>query len=142
MFVLDAPCGDFFWMKEVTFYNELNYLGGDIVGEMINQLDNKHSDSKRKFVRLDVVNDILLPQEDLWLCRDCFIHLSNDEVMRALGNFVRSRIQYILTTTYNLRDIIATSILVILYQPSYCLTDGCPLTGSDGCDSPGLVEEP
>jgi len=98
--VLDAPCGDFFWMKEVKFYDELNYVGGDIVGEMINQLGNKHSNSKRNFVHLDVVND-MLPRADLWLCRDCFIHLSNDEVMRSLCNFVRSRIQYLLTTTYN-----------------------------------------
>jgi hypothetical protein len=34
------------------------------------------------------------------ICRDCFIHLSNADVRRALDNFVRSDIKYILATTY------------------------------------------
>src|ERR1700674_362725 len=29
----------------------------------------------------------------------------------------------------------------VSYQPSYCLTDGCPLSGGDGGDSAGLVEQ-
>src|SRR6202521_1533607 len=29
----------------------------------------------------------------------------------------------------------------VSYQPSYCLTDGCPLSRGDGGDSAGLVEQ-
>ena len=34
--ILDIPCGDFYWMREMDFTG-LNYIGGDIVSELINE---------------------------------------------------------------------------------------------------------
>jgi len=98
--MLDAPCGDFVWMKEVKFPPQLDYIGGDIIASLVEELDTKYGGKARKFVRLDVTRDVL-PKVDLWLCRDCLIHLSNEDALLALRNFVRSGIKFLMTTTYN-----------------------------------------
>ena len=97
--LLDAPCGDFAWMKNVTFDAEITYIGADIVHELVDRLQKEFSAPQRRFMRLDLMSDEL-PKADILICRDCFIHLSNSQVLQALTNFVRSDIKYILTTTY------------------------------------------
>lgn len=97
--ILDAPCGDFTWMRSVTFDVGTSYIGGDIVRELVERLQEKFSSPQRRFVRLDIISS-KLPKVDIFICRDCFIHLSNAQVLEALRNFVRSEIKYILTTTY------------------------------------------
>jgi hypothetical protein len=49
---------------------------------------------------LDIVSDEL-PRADLWMCRDCFIHLPNEWVRKALRNFYRSGIPYLLSSQYD-----------------------------------------
>ena len=97
--LLDAPCGDFVWMKNVSFDSEITYIGADIVHELVDRLKKEFSAPHRRFMRLDIISDEL-PKADILICRDCFIHLSNSQVLQALTNFVRSDIKYILTTTY------------------------------------------
>jgi hypothetical protein len=41
-----------------------------------------------------------LPDADLLFCRDCMVHLSNDDVLKALGTIRRSGIRYLLATTF------------------------------------------
>jgi hypothetical protein len=41
-----------------------------------------------------------LPAADLLFCRDCLVHLSYGDIRKALENVRRSRIRYILTTTF------------------------------------------
>jgi hypothetical protein len=91
---LDAPCGDFFWMKEVPL--GCHYLGIDIVDELIENNQQIYGD---KFKRLDLTNDPL-PQVDLIFCRDCLVHLPYELIKKALLNFKRSGSTYLLTTTY------------------------------------------
>ena len=98
--MLDAPCGDFVWMNEVSFPAQFDYIGGDIVSLLVDGLAQKYGSSARKFVKLDVTKDEL-PKVDLWLCRDCLIHLSNKDALSALRNFVRSDIKLLMTTTYD-----------------------------------------
>jgi len=98
--MLDAPCGDFVWMRRVEFPEKFRYVGADIVAELVSELQAKHQSPTRQFIKLDVRTD-RLPDVDLWLCRDCLIHLSNDDALSALRNFARSNIKYLLTTTYN-----------------------------------------
>src|SRR5262245_53370209 len=74
----DAPCGDFGWMSELRLPLTLDYLGGDIVPSLVHNLREKYSTPQRRFIEFDVVND-KFPDVDLWLCRDCFIHLSNTD---------------------------------------------------------------
>jgi hypothetical protein len=97
--ILDAPCGDFAWMKNVTFDADITYIGADIVRELVARLQKEFSAPQRRFMQLDLISDEL-PKADILICRDCFIHLSNSQVLDALRNFARSDIKYILTTTY------------------------------------------
>jgi hypothetical protein len=53
----------------------------------------------REFRTLDLYQDAL-PDADLLLCCDCFIHLSEDMIFLALDSILRSNIKYLLTTTY------------------------------------------
>lgn len=92
---LDAPCGDFNWMKEVDL--PVRYTGGDIVAELIR--DNRRKFKGKKFVVLDITTD-KIPRVDLIFCRDALVHLSFDEIWRALRNFKKSNSKYLLTTTF------------------------------------------
>jgi SAM-dependent methyltransferase len=97
--ILDAPCGDFAWMKKVKFDPGTSYVGGDIVRELVERLQIDFGSPQRRFIHLDIIS-AQLPKADILVCRDCFIHLSNSQVLEALRNFVTSDIKYILTTTY------------------------------------------
>jgi hypothetical protein len=96
--IIDAPCGDFTWMKEVDL-NDYEYIGIDIVEELIKKDNNEYANGKRTFLVRDIVKDSI-PTADLILCRDCFVHLSNKDVLRTIRNFKRSGSLYLLTTTF------------------------------------------
>lgn len=96
--LLDAPCGDFHWMQHVDL-KVGEYIGGDIVAELIEELRKRFAGAHRRFLVLDVTSDPL-PPVDAWLCRDCMIHLPNKMIQSALANFERSRIRYLLATNY------------------------------------------
>lgn len=94
---LDAPCGDFYWMKEVAL--DVEYIGGDIVKQLIKDNRKKFKSRNRKFIVLDITKD-QIPKVDLIFCRDGLVHLSFEEIWRALRNFKRSGSTYLLTTTF------------------------------------------
>jgi hypothetical protein len=48
---------------------------------------------------MDLTKDVL-PDCDLILVRDCFIHLSFDLIFAALRNITQSKIKYLLTTHF------------------------------------------
>lgn len=96
--IIDAPCGDFTWMKEVDL-NDFQYIGIDIVEELIVKNNNEYANGRRTFLARDIVKDII-PTADLMLCRDCFVHLSNRDILRTIRNFKRSGSLYLLTTTF------------------------------------------
>lgn len=96
--LLDLPCGDFSWMQHVDL-GDTRYIGADIVPELI-ETNNKHyAHRHRSFQVLDLLSDPL-PDADLLLCRDGLVHLSFDDVARALSNIGQSGIAYLLTTTF------------------------------------------
>jgi hypothetical protein len=95
---LDAPSGDFNWMAAVPMHG-VRYVGADIVPQLVQRNQERYAGNGRLFVRLDLTRDPL-PQADLWMCRDCIIHLSNADVWRLLDNFVRSGIPHILLSSY------------------------------------------
>jgi SAM-dependent methyltransferase len=96
--MLDAPCGDFHWMQKVDLAGA-QYLGGDIVKELIQAVSARFAAPNRRFVHLDLVNDIL-PPVDLIFCRDCFIHLPFELIHKAMANIRQSPAKYVLLTTY------------------------------------------
>lgn len=97
--VLDAPCGDFKWMHKVVSSSEIEYVGGDIVSQLIGNNQACFANDRTKFLLLNIITD-KLPGADLWICRDCLFHLSFEDIYLALKNFAESEIPYILTTTH------------------------------------------
>lgn len=97
--VLDAPCGDFNWMRGVKFDGLDSYIGADLQKEFIESNQTNYGNEKIKFMVGDIINDVL-PQVDLVICRDCLVHLSLQEGMSAISNFVRSGSKYLATTSY------------------------------------------
>lgn len=97
--VLDAPCGDFHWMRLVTNQLNIDYTGADIVKPIIESNQSKYANASTRFVQLDITRHPL-PPADLMICRDCLFHLSYADVRAALVNFVKSGTPYLLTTTH------------------------------------------
>lgn len=97
--MLDAPCGDYNWFHLVERPEGVHYTGGDIVQSMIAANQERYGNESTAFVHLDIVKGPL-PTVDLWMCRDCLFHLSNDEALTAIRLFLKSDIRYLLTTTH------------------------------------------
>ncbi len=97
--MLDAPCGDYNWIKLIKWKEDFSYIGGDIVKALIESNSDKFARDKVSFIHLNIIDDTL-PDVDLWMCRDCFIHLSNEDVSKALSNFSKSNIDYLLVSNY------------------------------------------
>jgi len=96
--ILDIPCGDFFWLKELDL-DLLSYTGADIVDDFITSNNEKYKKKNRKFVKLNILND-KLPHVDLILCRDLFIHFSFNDIWKAINAIKKSDSKYLLTTSY------------------------------------------
>lgn len=96
--ILDLPCGDFHWMKNVNL-NTVKYKGGDIVDELIAVNNKKYASNQVSFDMIDVTRD-KLPQVDLILMRDCLVHFSYTDIQAALSNVIKSKSKYMLTTTF------------------------------------------
>tara|TARA_B100001964_G_C14179170_1_gene575340 strand:+ start:648 stop:1298 length:651 start_codon:yes stop_codon:yes gene_type:complete len=97
--IFDAPCGDFNWMRYIVKENSVEYLGGDIVDELIQENKKKYASKHIKFRKFDLTSDTF-PEADVWLARAVFYHLSNREIYQALEQFVSSNIKYLLTTNH------------------------------------------
>tara|TARA_Y200000002_G_scaffold54048_1_gene39512 strand:- start:17309 stop:18064 length:756 start_codon:yes stop_codon:yes gene_type:complete len=109
--ILDAPCGDFNWMQKVLENCDINYLGGDIVENLIHKLNFQYSNDKIKFIDIDICNDAL-PDVDLIFVRDCLFHLSNQDIKKFINNLQRSNIKYLCTTSHkNNNSFINTDIV-------------------------------
>jgi hypothetical protein len=96
--IFDAPCGDFHWMQHVVRECDIAYFGADIVPALIEKNIETYQGEKIQFAAADICKDPL-PAADLWLCRDCFIHLSCADILTALENFCASSVPRVLMTT-------------------------------------------
>lgn len=97
--ILDAPCGDFNWMRHVVAETGIAYVGGDIVKAMIEDNQQKYGTDGIRFQHLDITTGTL-PQADMMMVRDCLFHLSYADNMAFLDNFLSSGIPYLFTTTH------------------------------------------
>jgi len=101
--MLDAPCGDWYWMKE-TKLNVPQYIGADIVERLINKNQLEYANERVAFQCLNLVSDTL-PKVDLIFSRDCLVHLSYQDALDIIKNFKRSGAKYLLTTTFTDRTV-------------------------------------
>ncbi|MEA2764618.1 MAG: hypothetical protein QOK07_1022 [Gemmatimonadaceae bacterium] len=96
--LLDVPCGDFTWMKQVDL-SGVEYIGGDIVPSIIEQNQRLYGGETRRFSLVDLTRD-KLPDADVLLCRDCLVHLSYTNIRAVLANIARSNIRDLLMTSF------------------------------------------
>ena len=99
---LDAPCGDFNWMRHVDLGVD-RYIGIDVVSDIVSANQERFSGDGREFLCRDLINDSL-PAADVVLCRDCLVHLSFRDARKVVRNFKRSGCNYLLTTTFTGRN--------------------------------------
>jgi len=99
--VLDIPCGEFGWMKNVDLRN-IDYTGADIVNDLVEQNAEKYGSQALRFKHL--IRDEL-PRMDLVFCRDCLVHFSFADIFAALRNICSSGSKYLLTTTFTGRTV-------------------------------------
>ena len=97
--LLDAPCGDYNWFRMIDRAPDVHYIGADIVKPMIESNRKHYANHNTEFICLDLIKGPL-PDADLWILRDCLIHLCDDDVFSILDNFLQSNIRYLLTTTH------------------------------------------
>ncbi len=140
--LVDAPCGDFNWMKLVDLEG-VDYTGVDIVDDIISNNIKLYANSHKNFYCKNFISEIV-PQGDLILCRDCLPHFSNYNVKKAINNFILSDSTYLLTSSYpecseNL-DIITGEWRKINFnikpfnfpKPLYVINEKSPLTLENG----------
>lgn len=101
--VLDAPCGDWNWMRLVDLTG-INYIGWDAVHALIRKCIQRAADNRTcPSVEFEVVNLLTvpqIPQVDLILSRDFLAHLPNEAVQKVLEKFKASGSRYLLTSHY------------------------------------------
>lgn len=95
--MLDIPCGDYNWLKEVELNTD--YTGADVVQKMVEDNVRKFGGERRHFVRLDILKD-RIPRVDMIFCRDLLVHFNNRQIFRAIDNIRRSSSKYLLITTF------------------------------------------
>jgi SAM-dependent methyltransferase len=133
--LLDVPCGDFNWMKELSL--PCRYIGIDIVEELILENRRLFAGPSREFHVGDLTRGPL-PSVDLILCRDGLVHLSNAEILRALAVIKQSGSRLLLATSFDRQaneDILTGGWSPLALrappfsfpQPLELLSDGCPL---------------
>lgn len=100
--LVDAPCGDWFWMQHVDL-SGINYIGADISSKIIEANQAEFAGENREFLHLDITSDPL-PEGDLFLCRDCLFHLKTWLRWEFFRNFAKSKNKYLLTTAVQVSE--------------------------------------
>ena len=97
--MLDIPCGDFNWMKETDLSMLDKYIGADIVKSLIENNKRQYQNNIIKFKKIDITCDAL-PDVEIILCRDIMIHLSFEDIHKALRNIGNSKARYVLINNF------------------------------------------
>lgn len=100
--VLDVPCGDFNWMKNLDF-SHINYIGGDIVVDLINKNKTNFGENPNVHFQVIDITETDLPKVDLIICRDCLVHLSYKDIKKAISKIKQSNSGFLLATSFTER---------------------------------------
>jgi hypothetical protein len=97
--LLDAPCGDAGWIGRLKL--DVDYIGIDIVPSLIETNIRRAAKGELagRFAVADITRDGL-PPADMILCRDCLVHLSFENIARAMACFRASGARLLLATTF------------------------------------------
>jgi SAM-dependent methyltransferase len=94
--MVDAPCGDWNWMRTVDL-SDVDYVGVDIVPSVIARNIADYARPGVQFIVADLCRDPL-PAADFVLCRDCWIHLSYRDIDAMLANFRKTGAVWLMTS--------------------------------------------
>lgn len=97
--IVDAPCGDLNWMKLVLSETKVEYLGCDIVDDLIKINSTKYGNEYIKFKKMNICEEEL-PSANLIIVRDCLFHLSFEDIDMFLKLLRNVDYEYLLTTTH------------------------------------------
>ncbi len=101
--ILDMPCGDFLWMNKLLKQSKIsNYLGLDIVEEIINENIKLYENEHISFKSCDIVDYETTEHFDLVLMRDFFIHTNNEDIKKILMNIKKMNIKYFAFENYSI----------------------------------------
>lgn len=138
--VFDAPCGDMNWMPLVAWRLPVTYIGVDVVRPLIRKLQAEYAGPRMQFEYLDITVGPF-PNADLWLCRDCFCHLSFADIRLALEQLRKSSIKYALISSHvfpnvnvdvktgGFRPLDLTKSPFYFPQPKAFITESQPMVG-------------
>jgi hypothetical protein len=104
--MLDAPCGDWNWMRHVDLRYLHRYVGLDVNQHII--IGNRQRHQTYSTVVFQYANilttGIHIDRSDLILCRDLLQHLPNDQVTELLSRFQASGSRYLMVTNFHAAD--------------------------------------
>jgi 2-polyprenyl-3-methyl-5-hydroxy-6-metoxy-1,4-benzoquinol methylase len=98
--ILDMPCGDFLWLYEIIRQKNIDYIGVDIVEELIEANKLKYQDKNFSFINDDITNFNTDKKFDLIIIRDLFIHIPNSDIKKILQNIKKMNFNYIALNSY------------------------------------------
>jgi SAM-dependent methyltransferase len=88
--ILDLGCGDFNLMKHFNL-NDIDYLGIDLVTNVINNNNKYHSKYNIKFEQNDIIEYKSDKSFDLVIVKDVLQHLSNNNIKKIVNNINYSK---------------------------------------------------
>jgi SAM-dependent methyltransferase len=95
--VLDIGCGDFRIMSDILEKVDVDYIGCDVVPELIEHHQGKYANEKTKFIQLNAITDEL-PDADLVTIRQVLQHLSNEQITKILNKL--SKFRYVIISEH------------------------------------------
>lgn len=80
-------------------FQQVNYIGCDVVKEMIEKNSRLYARDNIKFMVKSLIDDDL-PNADLIIVRDLLVHLDTSDILKCLENIKRNNFEYIAITNY------------------------------------------
>ena len=94
--LVDIGCGDFNWMGSVE--GDFQYLGIDVVPQVIEQNTSRYGNERRRFLCADATSGPI-PTGDVAICREVLFHLAFKDGLKLMRNLAAAGFQYVLFTT-------------------------------------------
>jgi hypothetical protein len=98
--IVDLGCGDFRIGRRICSTVSVNYVGVDIVEELIKYNQSQFGSENINFKCANIINDGL-PDGELCLIRQVFQHLSNEQISSALGKCFKFPYLIVTEDVYN-----------------------------------------
>jgi hypothetical protein len=114
--IIDLGCGDFRAGRQICSALSVNYVGVDIVPDLIAYNQSRFGNDRVRFTCADIIEEEL-PDGDLCLMRQVLQHLSNEQISRVLANCMKFPFLVVTDDVYRGPDMRPN--LDIMHGPDY-----------------------